>query len=94
MTARRLVTIYALCTLAFVAFGAIEFREYYTPVVELDPRAGIEVIENEVLREWDAVTPHYSRYISPTPSSRFPDRVRARPSASSAAPARSVRTRR
>jgi hypothetical protein len=62
--ARRLAMIYALCVVAFVAYGAIGFREYYTrPSWSVDPRAGTAVIEDKVLSEWNAVAPHYGRYI-------------------------------
>ena len=62
--ARRLATIYALCVAAFVAYGAIGFREYYTrPSWSVDPRAATAAIENEVLSDWNAVAPRYNRYI-------------------------------
>ena len=62
--ARRLAAIYALCVVAFVAYGAIGFGEYYTrPSWSVDPRAAIPAIEDQVLSDWNAVAPRYSRYI-------------------------------
>ena len=62
--ARRLAMIYALCVVAFVAYGAIGFSEYYRrPSWSVDPRAGTAVIEDKALSEWNVVAPHYSRYI-------------------------------
>ena len=63
-SARRLALVYAICVLAFVAYGAIGFSEYYTrPSWSVDPRAGISVNEDAVLHDWNAVAPQYNRYI-------------------------------
>ena len=63
-SARRLAVIYAICVLAFVAYGAIGFSQYYTrPSWSVDPRVAVGVNENAVLQEWNAVSPQYNRYI-------------------------------
>jgi hypothetical protein len=65
-SARRLVMIYMSCVLAFVAYGAIRYQEYYArPFVEWngDRRAVTTVSEDQILRQWDAVAPRYSRYV-------------------------------
>ena len=48
--------IYALLLAAFVAYGAVGFSQHHSvPRRVSTRRAGVAVIENEVLREWDAV---------------------------------------
>jgi hypothetical protein len=62
--ARRMVSIYILCVVAFVVYGAIDFREYYTrPSWSVDLHSSAAVNEDAVLRDWNAAAPNYSRYV-------------------------------
>ena len=62
--ARRLAMIYVLCVLAFVAYGAIGFGEYYTrPSWSVDLHAGTAVNENDILRLAETAAPQYNSYV-------------------------------